>query len=790
MSDTKSLKVRRAAVLGAGVMGAQIAAHLVNAGIETVLFELAGDEQANGPVNAAIGRLKKLKPAPLGDRDIASLLIPANYQDHLKLLRECDLVIEAIAERMDWKQDLYERIAPHLPDHAVVASNTSGLSIKDLAGAVPAALRERFCGIHFFNPPRYMYLVELIPHAGTDAGMLDQLEQFLTSVVGKGVVRAKDTPNFIGNRVGVFSMLSTMHHTEQFGLGFDTVDALTGPAIGRPKSATYRTADVVGLDTMNHVISTMREQLEDDPWHRYFNAPDWLQSLVDDGALGQKSGRGIFRKQGRNITVLERDSGDYRETDYALPDAVKAILAERNPAEKIRRLRESDATEAQFLWAVFRDLFHYCAYHLGDIAASAREVDLAIRWGYGWQLGPFETWQASDWQQVAQWIQEDIEAGKTMADAPLPGWVSDGRQGVHGEEGSYSAAADRIEPRSDLPVYQRQLWPPLLIGEQREQGRTLDETDDARLWTLDGECAILSLKTKMHTINRGAVDAIFEAVDTAEAGFAGLVVWPPEAPFGAGADLKAAADALAGGRPAEVESLLEDFQQANQRLKYALVPTVAAVQGLALGGGCELAIHCSRIVAAFESYIGLVEAGVGLLPGGGGLKEMAIRSVDNVPAGDTFPLLQQYYQQVAMGKVAGSALEARQFGYLGPQDVIVMNANELLHVAQAQVRGMAASGYRPPLRNRMWPAAGRNGIATLKMLLANMLEGHFISEHDAEIGKRIAEVICGGDVESGSLVDEDWLMRLEREHFMALAQTDKSQERIGHMLKTGKPLRN
>ena len=786
------LRIRKVAVLGAGVMGAQIAAHLVNANVDTVLFDLAAkDGDKNGIVTKAIANLGKLSPAPLAARDKAAAITPANYDEHLELLKGCDLIIEAIAERLDWKKDLYAKILPFVAPNAVLASNTSGLSINALSDVLDESLHHRFCGVHFFNPPRYMHLAELIPCASTDAAVLQGLESFLVTTLGKGVVYAKDTPNFIGNRIGVFSILSTLHHTAAFGLGFDEVDALTGPLVGRPKSATYRTSDVVGLDTMAHVIKTMADTLPEDPWHQYFKAPDWLQALIAKGALGQKTGAGIFQKRGKDIVVLDLKAQDYRPaTGEAAPEIVE-ILKIRNPAEKFARLRGSEHPQAQFLWCCFRDLFHYSAFHLESIADTARDVDLAIRWGYGWNLGPFETWQAAGWQQVANWINEDISAGRTMSSAPLPAWAVDGRTGVHEAAGSFSPARKAPAPRSANPVYQRQRFPDPVLGEVFAPGQTVFETDSVRMWHDGDGIAVLSFKSKMNTVGDGVLAGLQQAIDVAEKDFQGLVIWQTREPFSAGADLAGAMASLAAGKFAEFEAMVATFQATSQRIKYSLVPVVAAVRGLALGGGCEFQMHAARTVFALESYIGLVEAGVGLLPAGGGLKEIAVRvGMAAGPGGDVFAGLKPYFEAIAMGKVSASALEAKELKLARDNDVVVFNQYELLHVARQQARAMAESGYRPMLPPKQIPVAGDVGIATFKMMLVNMLEGRFISEHDMEVSTRIATCLCGGNVDRGSLVDEEWLLKLERENFVALAQMPKTQERIAYMLKNGKPLRN
>ena len=813
-------------------MGAQIAAHLINANVETILFELPAREgDPNGNVKRAIDALKKQEPNPLSSPSRLAYIQPANYEHDLELLRECDLVIEAIAERVDWKSDLYRKVAPYLGPQAIFATNTSGLSINSLADAFPAELRHRFCGIHFFNPPRYMHLVELIPCKGTDASLLDQLEAFLVSTIGKGVVRAKDTPNFIANRIGVFSMLATKHHAQVYGLGFDTVDALTGRYLGRPKSATFRTLDVVGLDVFSHVVNTMREKLVDDAWHGYFALPVWFNKLIEEGALGQKSKRGVYKKVGKEIHVLDIVSHTYRLSEGKADDTVKEILRERDWARKLAGLRESKHPQAQFLWSILRDTFHYCANQLDSIADNARDVDLAVRWGFGWDTGPFEIWQAAGWQQVVSWINADIAAGKSMSKVALPAWAIDpARTGVHTVQGSYSPARNTIQARSILPVYRRQLYPDRLLGEQGKYGETVFETDDIRMWHCGDGIAILSFKTKMHAVSNEVLDGMLRAVDEAEAHFKALVLWQTEPPFSAGAHLlqlmqgvkdvtggekqgagmlgklKGAAQRVkftvaggggigqilnaATGNVPRVEEVVAKFQLVSQRLKYSSVPTIAAVDGLALGGGCEFSMHCSRIVATLESYIGLVEVGVGLLPAGGGCKELAQRAAAEARGGDIFPHLRRYFQNVAMGEVAKSAELAKEMGFLRSSDRIVMNRYELLHIAKQEALAMNASDYRPPLPQRQIAVAGRVGVATFKASMVNMLEGGFISEHDYNIGCRVADTMCGGDVDPGSLVDEEWLLDLERRNFMELLSTQKTQDRIEHMLKNGRPLRN
>ncbi|SEQ92331.1 3-hydroxyacyl-CoA dehydrogenase [Nitrosomonas sp. Nm51] len=831
--------VRKAAVLGAGVMGAQIAAHMVNANIETLLFELPAEaDEPNANVVKAIEKLKKHEPAPLSVKAKAAFIQAANYDQHLEQLKTCDVVIEAIAERIDWKQALYEKVAPHLGEQTIFASNTSGLSINTLAQAFPQALRHRFCGVHFFNPPRYMHLVELIPCEQSDALMLDSLESFLVTYLGKGVIRAKDTPNFIANRIGVFSLLAAMHHARSFGLAFDEVDALTGTLIGRPKSATFRTADVVGLDVLAHVIHTMRDTLPDDDWHSYFETPDWLRGLIEEDALGQKTKRGVYQKVGKEIQVLDPAENTYRVSCGEVNEALKQQLAYGKPADKIAVMHDSQHTHGRFLWAIHRDLFHYCAVQLEHIADNARDLDLAVRWGFGWERGPFEIWQGAGWKQVVDWINGDIAAGKSMCAKPLPSWVMKiGEKevaAVHTSHGSYAPVSETVHRRSELPVYRRQLFPDRLIGEDATYGETIFETDAVRMWHTGDKIAILSFKSKMHTIGKDVLNGILDAIKETEKNWQAMVIWQTEPPFSLGANLKQAterpkpqhvakhapaqpsplenffkrfkksaqatvhkaarefdtADALMARKLAEVEVMVAQFQQTSQALRYAMIPTVAAVDGLALGGGCEFVMHCDRTVATMETYIGLVEAGIGLLPAGGGCKEFALRAAQTAVGNDPFPQLKKYYQTVAMAELAKSAEQAKELGFLRPADTIIMNRFELLHAAKLQAMTLAESGYRPPLRSRTIPVTGNTGIATIESMLVNMHEGGFISDHDYLIGKKIAYVMCGGDLTPGSLVDEEWFLELERAAFMELLATEKTQARIDHTLKTGKPLRN
>jgi 3-hydroxyacyl-CoA dehydrogenase len=787
--------VNKVAVLGAGVMGAQIAAHLANLRVPVILFDLPAKEgPANGIVTKAIEGLKKLKPAPLANPEWVAHIEAANYGEHLARLQECDVVIEAIAERMDYKQALYAQIAPHVAPHAIVASNTSGLSITQLAQILPSTLRPRFCGIHFFNPPRYMALVELIAAPETLPDILDQLEAFVTTTLGKNVVRALDTPNFIANRIGIANMLSTMHEADKFGLRYEVVDELTGKKLGRASSGTFRTADVVGLDTMAHVIQTLQNQLPHDPFAAHYALPSVLTQLIAQGALGQKSGAGFYKKVGKDI--LRWDGASYVATDAKADEIVGRIL-KKQPAERLKLLRESKNPQAQFLWAILRNSFHYAAVHLASIAHCARDVDLAFRWGFGSEMGPFELWQEAGWQQVAQWVTADIDAGLALCKEPLPAWVMDGRNGVHTPAGSWSPSAQSYKARSSLPVYQRQHFAQAVLGSGApaalSSGTELFKNESLRVWTLDGEVLIASITAKLHLISSQVIDGLNQALDLAEQRYQGLVLWSPDDLFSAGANLEALMPVFMQGGAKAIEPEEKKLQDWVLRMRYARVPVVAALRGMALGGGCEMALYAARRVAHLESYIGLVEVGVGLLPGGGGLTYIARRAAEMASAagsrGDLLTFLIEGFTHAAMGRVSTSAVDALQMGYLQWHDIIAAHPDELLHIAITQTKALFESGYRPPMQ-ALFPVAGRSAKATIEAKLVNLREGGFASAHDFHIGALIADVLCGGGVEAGALVSEAYLMGLERRHFCALLAHPKTQERVMGMLSTGKPVRN
>ena len=784
----KNFYVKQVAVLGAGVMGAQIAAHFGNAQIPVVLFDLKSSSgQANEILNKAISGLQKMNPKPLSCSTTLNYITIANYEDNLELLANCNLIIEAIAERLDWKEALYNKIATHVNKNAILASNTSGLSIEKLANSLPVELRARFCGIHFFNPPRYMPLVELIPHSGTESNVIPQLETFLVTNVGKSVILAKDTPNFIANRLGVFSILSILINAEKFNIPFEVVDKLTGKDLGRAKSATFRTADVVGLDVLAHVIATMTKNCKDG-FEQSYVLPAWISKLIEKGALGAKTKAGVFTKDKDGIKVIDVATGNYRLADKKANKDVIGILKGKNWSEKFDALKSSSLSEAQFLWACFRDIFHYASVLLGEIADSPRDMDLALRWGFGWKEGVFEIWQQAGWNKIANWVKEDIDKNLSLGKIALPSWVFSNKDGVYQDNKYFDVKTNSFVIRNQLPIYQRQIFPDLVLNESVSTSvHVLYENSGIKLWHNGDNVGVLSFKSKMCAIGEDVLIGIEEAIGVAEEKCIGMVIWQEKDVFSVGANLEEFGFKFMMNGVEGVEEVINlGHRVIVKRIRYSNIPVIAAVKGYTFGGGCEIMLHCDGVVAALESYIGLVEAGVGLLPGWGGSTEMAYRAS---LAQDPWKDFENRYKNLALAKVAMSAREAQEMGFLRQSDIIVMNSSEILLIAKERVKFMALSGYRPPI-NPKFKVFGEQGIATVNGLLVNMFAGGQISEHDLFIAKNLATVMCGGAIENGSKVSQDWVLGIEKEKFKELALTQKTADRIQHMLEKGKPLRN
>ena len=800
------------AVLGSGTMGGQIAAHFANLGFDTLMFDTS--EEA---LSKSLAMMKKLKPTPFASPSVSASIKTATY-DNLDALSSCDFIIESIVENLDIKKQLFKKISPHVNDNAVLVTNTSGLSIQQIAETSPESLRSRIFGVHFFNPPRYMPLVELIRTSYSDESLLNKAEGFITSALGKEVVYAKDSPAFVANRIGVFSFMAVLKHAENFNLPADTVDALTGKRIGRPVSATFRTLDVVGLDVMANVVKNIYENAKDDPWIELFKIPDWIVALIEKGSLGSKTRKGIYEKIGKDIRVFDPNDGEYRLSDKTISSKVKKILKDCGSIENaLLELSKSDDPQAQFLWSVHRDVFHYTAFHLEYIAETARCVDLALKSGFAWQKGIFEQVQITGWSQVRELLNKDLKEGKTLSSQALPAWVMD-QPFVYSDEGAFDPNKSQFIPRSSHPVYERHLNKALLNGEKQNQFDILIDGESTKLIDIGNGIASVSFKTKMNVLSSSVLTELPECLDYLENnGFHALVFRQEQEHFCAGANLYEVISAVKLGllekdpgiaskakkkafevmhpelpklgKLYSIKKTVRMLQDLLMRLKHGKILTIAAVDGLALGGGCELLLHCNKVVASMNSYIGLVEVGIGALPAGCGSKEMALRAYLNKESDDIFPLLSKHFEQIAMAKVSASALEAREMGYLTSEDVIIANPNELLYVAKHQALAMLESGFRPPLDNT-FKVVGKAGHANIMAQVANLFEGHFMSEHDKYCISSLAKVMTGSLVEENTVVNSKMILDLERKYFVELLGTQKTQDRIEYMLRNSKPLRN
>jgi 3-hydroxyacyl-CoA dehydrogenase len=800
------------AVLGSGTMGGQIAAHFANLGFEVVMFDTSHEA-----ISKSLNMMKKLKPTPLASQSVIGLIKTSTY-DTMDVLSKCDFIIESVVENLDIKKQLFSNIAPYVNDDAVLVTNTSGLSIQKIAEHSPESLRSRIFGVHFFNPPRYLPLVELIRTSFSDEKLLHKAEGFITSALGKEVVYAKDSPAFIANRIGVFSFLAVLKHAENFSLSADTVDALTGKRVGRPASATFRTLDVVGLDVMSNVVKNIYENAKDDPWVELFKLPDWIDNLIAEGSLGSKTKKGIYEKIGKDIYVYDPASDEYRLSDKTISAEVKKILKENGNIENsLLTLSKSDDPQAQFLWSVHRDVFHYACYQLEHVAETVRCVDLALKSGFAWQRGIFEQVQLTGWSEVRDSLNVDINNGTALSSESLPSWVLD-KSFVYSDEGAYDPNKNQYTPRSSHPVYDRQLLKPLLKGEKQHQQEILLDGESTKLVNIGDGVASISFKTKMNVLSSSVLTELPKCLDFLEDnGFNALIFKQEQEHFCAGANLYEIISAIKLGllekdpgvtskakkkafelmhpelpklgKLYSIKKIVAMLQELFMRLKHGKILTIAAVDGLALGGGCELLLHCNKVVASMNSYIGLVEVGIGALPAGCGSKEMTLRAFTNKESDDIFPLLSKYFEQIAMAKVSASALEAKEMGYLKADDVIIANPNELLYVAKQQALALLDSGFKSPL-DSTFKVVGKAGYANIMAQVANLHEGHFISEHDNYIVTHLAKVMTGSKVEENTTVNSQMILDLERKYFIKLLSTKKTQDRIEYMLRNSKPLRN
>jgi 3-hydroxyacyl-CoA dehydrogenase len=762
--------IRKVVVLGAGTMGAQVAAHLVAQGLEVALLDMvpAGAADRSALARRALQTLARLKPSPLHLPAHAALLRPGNFEDHWGELKDADWVFEAVVEDLEIKRGLLGRVAGAVGPQAVVTSNTSGLGIGTMSSHLPADLQRRFFGTHFFNPPRYLKLLETIPGPRTDPAVLAAFEEFAEVVVGKGVVRCKDTPNFIANRVGAYGFGAAMQAMVDLGLTIEEVDALTGPPVGRPRSATFRTADIAGVDVCLRVSQNLYPLVPHDPQRDMLRLPAFVESMVQKGLLGEKSGGGFYRKDGREIRTLDWKSLEYRERRTPSLPSLDAAQAVADPIARVRQLMGGTDAVAQFLWRVLAGTCLYAAALIPEIADDVWSVDRAMEWGYGWGLGPFRTLDALG----PQWVAEKAREKGQPVPPFLQQLLDSGRKRFYDEQ-QVPARPGTVD-----------------LAALKAAGKTFKKNPGASLVDLGEGVALVEFHSKMNSLGADAIGMLHTAVKEVRAHFDALVVGNQGENFTVGANLMLVLMAAQEGEWDELDRSVRQFQDANMALKTAEFPVVAAPFGLTLGGGCEISLHAHRVRAAAETYMGLVEVGVGVVPAGGGTKEMALRALD-LCAGvevDAFPFLKRAFETIAFARVSTSGAEALQL-YLSPADSLSANPDRLLWEARAMALGLARAGHRARRPRTDVPALGRPALATFRMGIYNAQAGGRISEHDALVAGKVASILCGGDRAPG-VTTEQALLDLEREAFLSLLGTAKTRERIQHMLKEGKPLRN
>ena len=788
-------RIQVAGVIGAGVMGAAIAAHFAGAGIRTHLLDivppdLKPEEQTkpkarNRFADSGLEKALKAKPAAFFTPDAARLVMTGNLEDHLKRLTECDLIVEAVVENLEIKRKLFEKIAPFVRPNAILASNTSGLSIASMSEVLPKELKSRFLVLHFFNPVRYMHLLELAKGPETEPRVMQRMAEF-GEFLGKGVVDAKDTPNFVANRIGVYAMMLTMHQMLEAGLSIEVVDKITGKPMGRPSSAAFGTGDLVGIDTLVHVAKNCLDSLPKDEARSTFEVPEFVSDLVAQGRLGRKSGTGFYKKTPAELLVYDVKTKDYRSQEKVRFDSLGAIKNEEDPKKRLKKLVFSEDIAGKFAWTLLAKTLIYSARRLGEIADDIVSIDQAMRWGFNWDLGPFEAWDAIGVPESVQRMKQDGLA--------IPEWV--GQMLASGRTSFYAggpAAPSFFDAASRgaklVPADPKQIR---LDQLKSDPTRVVKKNHGASLVDLGDGVLCVEFHTKLNTLDNDVIAMLGEAAEVAEQSFQAVVIGNGGEHFCAGANLMLIAMAAQQKAWDQIEHVVSTLQKAMQRLRYAKVPVVAAPFQYTLGGACEVAMAADACQAHAETYMGLVEVGVGLIPAGGGCLRMVERyttELNGVSGVDLLPFIGQASLNIAMAKVGTSAEEAKSLKYLRNTDGISLSSSRQLFEAKQRALGLAGAGYRPPLPPLL-PAAGYDAEKTIGARIWGMVEGGFASAHDALIANKVAHILCGGPVAAGTLLPEQHFLDLEREAFLSLCGEQKSQERVQFMLMNNKPLRN
>jgi 3-hydroxyacyl-CoA dehydrogenase len=786
-------QIRKVAVLGSGVMGSAIAAHFANAGIPSLVLDIvppdAGDDRKSRDAiaAAAVAALRKMKPSPIYSAGRMAFIETGNLEDDLHRLAEADWVIEVVKEDMAIKKMVLANAAPHVGPEALFTSNTSGLSLKEMSADLPDDLKPRFLGTHFFNPPRYMRLMELIPTEDTDPGVLDFVADFSGNRLGKGVVIAKDTPNFIANRVGVHAMMATVDVMQEMGLTIEEVDAVTGPAIGRPKTATFKLGDLVGLDTLLHVADNLVPLVPNDEARDVFLAPDYLRRMVEKGLLGRKTGGGFYKmvkKPEKKILTLDLETLEYREKEKPNLPEIAAAKGIDDLEERLKMLAFGKGRAGEAIWKMLAASFSYSAMRVGEICDQAAEIDNAVRWGFNWDLGPFEVWDLLGFRKVTERLKED---GR-----PLPAWVDhlydEGADAIYRDENGVLASPTAepgvyVPTPSDPSVYDFDFL--------RKVDREVKRNPGASLLDLGDGVLALEFHSKMNAIGQDTLNMVMTACTEAEKNWQALVVTNLADNFSVGANLMMLMMEAMEGNWEDIDMIVRAFQTACGRLEHCGVPVVTAPAGLALGGGCEVTMGGNAVRAAAELYIGLVEFGAGVVPAGGGCLRLYQRNLATLlDKRDLQPAFRKTFETIGMAKVATSAEEAQELGFLRPGDSWSLNRTHLAADAKDAALALAGGNYVSPVEDPAIPVMGTAGIALAEAVLFNMQEGGFVSEHDRKIGGILAHILSGGKVPPGTTVSEQHMLDLEREGFMRLLGERKTLERVEHILKTGKPLRN